>query len=455
MEDSDSNSKGSSRLSRRGFIGLSAALAAGAAATACSPSGASSESSVAAATSGAAPATGGSSAAPATDISGEISLWAWGAGPEGVAINDQIAYFNTIYPNVKVNWEPLAKNGYEEYPQLLTKIASGNPPDVMRVLNYQPTQLVAEGAALMSLDDLIANDPTIDIGDFLESSLKGCMVDGKTYALPNNAEPYVIYYNVDAFKAAGLPDPQEQFNAGSWDQAAFDTAIDTLRSKAGMRFGIAFESWTYDNECFMGGGTVLSPELSPTINTGASPQMLDYFAKLVADGKAPNPVVGGGAHLEAFKAGQVGMYLMGPWWHGSLEADAKFAFNVTGLPAFNGVTSCKIENNPLAIASGSKNPEAAWAFLKTITDTQGQVIWSAVGTPCRKTALEEAGFLSTPWKKDVVAMLDKGTFTPYTTSGAAVDTAASAALDPLWAGKETAQVATDNAAKAISSALSS
>ncbi len=391
--------------------------------------------------------------APTTAISGTISLWAWGAGPEFDAWQERIAYFNSKFPDVEVQFEPLAKNGYEEYPQLLTRIAGGNAPDVIRVLNFQPTQLVSEGNALLPLDDFIAASPDFDQSDFFESVMRGAMVDGTTYTVPQNGEPYVLYYNKDAFAAAGLDDAQEMFVAGTWDDAAFLAGVDALM-ESGVRFGVAFESWNYDNFCFMGGGAVLDESLAPVIDHGASPEMLGLLAGLVADQKAPSPVVAGGANLEPFRNGDVGMYIMGPWWGPALEATPpEFAWNVTGLPSFNGVTACKLEIDSLAISSATENPDAAWAFVKTVTDTEGLRIWSAVGTPTRRTALAEAGYESIVWRKDSLTMVDKSTFTPFTVAGAAVDTAAMAALDPMWEGSATAEEATADAAEQIGELL--
>ena len=388
-----------------------------------------------------------------TSVSGSISLWAWGAGPEFDAWNQRIDYFNSKYPDVEVKFEPLAANGYEEFPQLLTRIAGGNAPDVMRVLNFQPTQLVSEGDALLPLDDYIAATADFDQSDFFDSVLRGSKVDGTTYCVPQNGEPYVLYYNQDLFDAAGLEDAQAMFQAGTWDDAAFQAAIDGVMG-AGTRFGVAFESWNYDNFCFMGGGAVLDESLAPVIDQGASPQMLGTLAGLVADAKAPSPVVAGGANLEPFRNGDVGMYIMGPWWGPALEeTPPDFRWNCTGLPAFNGVTSCKLEIDSLAISKASSNPDAAWAFVSTVTDTEGLRIWSSVGTPTRRSSLAEAGYDEIVWRKDSLAMVDASTFTPFTTAGSAIDTAATAALDPLWAGDATAEEATADAAQAIAEAL--
>lgn len=391
---------------------------------------------------------------PAAEITGDVSFWAWGAGLEGELIGKRIEYFKSKYPKVNVEWEPLAKNGYEEYPALLARMAAGDPPDVMRLLNFQPTQLVSQGSALLALDDYIAATPDFDASDFFDVGMRGSKVDGTTYAIPDNGEPYYIYYNSDAFKAAGLDDPQTLFQAGMWNEEAFTKSIDALTGKGGMKFGIAFEAWTYDNFCFMGGGTILDSSLKATIDQGASPAMLQYFADLVKNGKAPSPVVGGGAQLEAFRNGQAGMYLMGAWWGGSLdETPPGFKWNMTGLPSFNGVRGCKIEVGTLGISSQTKSPDAAWAFVKTLTDTTGMVTWSPVATPMRKSAIEPAGLNKVQWKLDHQAMLEAASFTPFTTKGNAVDVAVSAALDLMWAGKSSAADATKEAAKLITEAL--
>ena len=100
-------------------------------------------------------------------VSGTVTVRYWGQGPERVAWANRIKYFSAKYPNVKVVSQLLQKNGYDEFPALLTQIAAGHAPDVMRVLNYQPTQLVAQGNALMPLDDFIKNDKTLDVPDFV------------------------------------------------------------------------------------------------------------------------------------------------------------------------------------------------------------------------------------------------------------------------------------------------
>lgn len=387
-------------------------------------------------------------------IGGSISVRYWGSGPEGVAWQNRIKYFGSKYPNVKVNPQTLQKNGYDEFPALLTQIAGGHAPDVIRVLNFQPTQLVAQGNALLALDDFVKNDKTLNVSDFVPVAWSAGKVGGKQYAIPQNGEPYNIHYNKDAFKKAGLKDPWEQFRAGTWTQNSFRSAAMALQ-KAGLKYGAAWETWNYDVFVFMGGGTVLDKALHPTIAKAPNPKTLQFLADMVnKDKTAPAPNVPSGNWLQYFTQGQLGMYLSGAWW-AKYMPKVPFNWDTAPLPKFWGHLGCKLENDALSISSETKNPEAAWAFVRTVTDPKALEIWSAIGTPSRKSALKSKAFLSNPHVKGVVKMLDYATFTPFTKAGAAIDTDAMTALDPMWLGKQTAAAATASAAAAISKTLAS
>jgi hypothetical protein len=243
---------------------------------------------------------------------------------------------NGINPNVKVVSQLLQKNGYDEFPALLTQIAAGHAPDVMRVLNYQPTQLVAQGNALMPLDDFIKNDKTLDVPDFVPVAWAAGKVGGKQFAVPQNGEPYNVHYNKDAFAKAGIKDPWAQYNAGTWNEQSFKAAAKALQEKAGLKFGAAWESWNYDVFVFMGGGKILDPKLKPLIQAQPSPKTLQYFSDMVnTDKTVPDPNVPSGNWLQYFTQQQLGMYLSGAWWAKYMPT-VPFQWDSAPLPKFFG-----------------------------------------------------------------------------------------------------------------------
>jgi ABC-type glycerol-3-phosphate transport system substrate-binding protein len=388
-------------------------------------------------------------------VSGEISVRYWGAGIERTAWDNRIKYFNSRYPNVKVTPQLLTRNGYDEFPALLTQIAAGNPPDVIRVLNFQPTQLVAQGDVLLPLDDFIKGEPNF-WADFTATARKGARVGARTYAIPQNGEPYVLYYNADAFKKAGLTPPPALIKQGRWNQNTFRDAARKLKANAGVRYGAAFETWNYDVFIFMGGGRVLNAQLQPIIDRGSSPRTLQFLADMIKEGTSPSPDVASGSYVNFFQTNQLGMYISGSWWGKYMPPVIKnsFQWGAVRMPSFWGKVGSKYELDSLSISKDSKNPEAAWAFIKTVTDPRGQTLWTLAATPTRNSVLNSATFRKDKVVPAVVEMIRYSTFTPFTKVGQAVDTASITELAPMWLGQETAAKATRDAAAALRKALS-
>jgi len=381
-------------------------------------------------------------------VSGEVSIRYWGVGPERVAWDNRIKYFESRYPNVEVKRQLLTKNGYEEFPALLTQIAAGNAPDVIRVLNFQPTQLVAQGNALLQLDQFVKSDRTFNVPDFIPVVWNAGKVGGKQYAIPQNGEPYCVFYNRDAFKQAGLQDPWAQYRRGAWNQTSFRAAAEALKEKADLRYGAAFEAWNYDVFIFMGGGRVLDRKGGVVIDKGTSARTLQFLAGMIDDELSPGPDVGGGTYLQFFQNQQLGMYLSGAWW-AKYMPKVKFRWTAAPLPRFWGNIGSKLEVDSLSIARETKNPEAAWAMVRTLTDRKGLELWTLIATPTRRSVLASKAFKSNPHVPAVVEMLKHSTFTPFTKVGAAIDTEATSALAALWQNDKSAASATKDAAARI------
>jgi ABC-type glycerol-3-phosphate transport system substrate-binding protein len=173
---------------------------------------------------------------------------------------------------------------------------------------------------------------------------------------------------------------------------------------------------------------------------------------MISEKNAPGPDVGGGTYLQFFQNQQLGMYLSGAWW-AKYMPKVPFQWTAAPLPAFGGHLGSKVEIDSLSISASSKNPEGAWALVKALTDRRGLELWTAIGTPTRRSVLNSKVFKSNPHVPAVVLMLGKSEFTPFTKAGAAVDTQAMTALAPLWQGKKRATAALGDAAGRITKAI--
>ncbi|HEY8029639.1 MAG TPA: extracellular solute-binding protein [Gaiellaceae bacterium] len=127
-------------------------------------------------------------------------IWTASSGQKQFA--DVIKLFNKTYPNVKVNYKPVG----DSLPTVLaTAVAGGNPPDMADIA--QPGT-VAQFAKQGKLKPITYAKGTI-AKNYVASWQQLGTYSGKLYALVfKAANKSVVWYNVPAFKAAGVKPPK-------------------------------------------------------------------------------------------------------------------------------------------------------------------------------------------------------------------------------------------------------
>ena len=93
------------------------------------------------------------------------------------------------------------------------QLAGGDTSDVYMIKEIAQVQQWADQGFLANLDDLIAADGT-DLSGFagLEKNLRAS--DGLLYGLPYRSDYWVLYYNMDAFDAAGVAVSHQRLDLG-------------------------------------------------------------------------------------------------------------------------------------------------------------------------------------------------------------------------------------------------
>ena len=138
-----------------------------------------------------------------------------GAGLQEI-LNDAIADFNTIYPNITIEHESLGDyNGVRD--QVKTEIAVGNQPNLAYC--YPDHVALYNGAGAVQTLDVLINDKEYgftaeQLADFIpgyyaEGKSFG---DGKMYSLPISKSTEVLYYNKTFFEKNNLKVPT------TWDE---------------------------------------------------------------------------------------------------------------------------------------------------------------------------------------------------------------------------------------------
>jgi alpha-glucoside transport system substrate-binding protein len=135
-------------------------------------------------------------------VSGSITFDGIWTATEAQSFAKVIAAFNKVYPKVHVNYKPVGNN----LPTILaTAIAGGHPPDMADIA--QPGTL-KQYALQGKLKPITFANATL-AKNFAPAWRKLGQVNGKQYAIPFKAANKSLYwYNVPAFKAAGVTAPK-------------------------------------------------------------------------------------------------------------------------------------------------------------------------------------------------------------------------------------------------------
>ena len=172
-----------------------------------------------------------SSQASPSAVSGSITFDGIWTGSEATAFGKVIKAFNKVYPKVKVNYKPVGNN----VPTVLaTAIAGGHPPDMADIAQPGLVKQLAQQGHLKSINYAKS---TI-AANFAPAWQTLGSVGGKQYALVfKAANKSLLWYNVPAFKAAGVAAPK------TWAQLT--SAAKTLQASGTPAFSIGgADGWT-------------------------------------------------------------------------------------------------------------------------------------------------------------------------------------------------------------------
>jgi len=287
----------------------------------------------------------------------------WG-NPTAIGVEqDIIDAFHEAHPEIKV--VPVAVAYNDHHTKLLTQIAGGMAPDVMRIDSYFFADFI-NADAMLDITDLIERD-NINMDLYYEAGLLDSIHNGRYYGLPWGTAPLYMVVNIGMFEEAGLPVPDPDWD---WDQ--FLGIIKKLSRGEGTKrqYGFGFESNLVSLFPFIwgsGGDLFDEARTTFTLNDPKAVGVFDTFAKMVADNLVPDP------------ANFLTTEVLSRWTinntvamrYGSaqeilaLQQAEDLRFIVMPMPGGNEVKNTTVyKSNTVSISKSSQNKEAAWTFLK-------------------------------------------------------------------------------------------
>ena len=292
------SSTSSLQVTRRGVLGMGAALGVGAAVSACGG--------------GSAGTPGGSQAADIAEgpYEGEkvtLAFWNGWTGGDGAYAKQMVETFNSEHENIEVQMNVLEWSDF--YSKVPNAVASGAGPDVAAMHVDQVGTNAARGV-IMALDEF-TGQMDLNEDDFAETVWKAGMYDDKRYAIPLDIHPLGFYYNNTLLQQGGITEPPK-------DRESWEAALAGMKS-GGVQYPFwATATWPahliFISLLGQFGGSLYNEDATEaTFASDSGVEALEWYASHVDQGFSP-PNVANDAQAQAFRQGRDAMT-----WGGELS----------------------------------------------------------------------------------------------------------------------------------------
>ncbi len=319
---------------------------------------------------------------PAAAAPTTISMMMWGDPAELDVWNQIVADFHAAKPDITVNVEVSDWDSY--WTKLKTLLSAGTPPDVFAMdaplyLDYQSRDV------LLNLQPYLDKNPDMLKGVYPQT-LEAYKTPAGLYGLPRDFQTIVLFYNKDMFDAAKVAYP-----TADWTYDDLRTAAKAL-TKVGpdgkvTQFGFYSDLWdmelVWSEAIWANGGEILNADHTKTLI--AEPNALKawqlFHDMMFVDKSYPdsNQVQEYGG--DPFMAGVAAMTSIGHWAVPGY-AEANFKWDVAPMPKGPAGPATSVNSAGFVIGKASKNPDAAFEFLKYVLSEPAQTRLAQLGFAC-------------------------------------------------------------------------
>ena len=171
--------------------------------------------------------------AAAGPVTIDYSFW---GNPVAIGVErDIIDAFHELQEDIRV--APVVSGHSDYHAMLLTQLAAGSGPDVMRVDSYSFQDFQGLNA-LRPIDELVERDG-LDLSVYYQQGIEENTYEGRLYGLPWATSPLYMFVNLNAFERAGVEVPDFDWTVDDFEQIARELTTDDTYG-----FGIAFGTIT-------------------------------------------------------------------------------------------------------------------------------------------------------------------------------------------------------------------
>ncbi len=322
----------------------------------------------------------------------KLLFWHSMGGPLGSALDRLIKDFNDSQNEIVV--EAVSVGNYTALTQKLTaSIQAGNQPDLAQLYENSTVDYIKSGV-IVPVEKFIQEDPQLmeDIqNDFFPVFISSNTYEGKMWTFPFNKSLRVLYYNKDMFIKFGF-DPE--ITPTTWSEfVEYSRVICAERDDRDNPYiyvtNINSSATQLVNLILQAGGEIYDGK-NAKFNSQEGIEALKYLRGLVVDTNVAYLSKGYEGQND-FLASKVAMYEGSSVSMAFMQSENKLKFNlgIAPIPSFRTQKNVISGTNIAIFKSSSDKEEAAWKFVKWLTDKKQTAQWSydTYYMPLRKSAL--------------------------------------------------------------------
>jgi len=278
----------------------------------------------------------------------------------------------TELTGIKTNWTFIPFTALQEKVASVGVAADGS----FDVVNYLDSWGPPNARWLVPIDDWLKRDG-ISMDRYPAAFAKSAMFEDKTLGFPLRAHAMLMFYREDIFNELGLSAPK------SWDEVT--AAAEKIRASGKDIEPLALyyhndgnrqNLFIWLNFLWSAGADVFDENMKPAWASDAGLKATEDYIALHTKLKVTNPASLSFVEQDARQSFMQGKSAMIPvwWWayssminpKSSVLNDSQVAF--TGLPTYQGRSVTYAISMPFSVSQYSKNQEAAWEFMKWLSN---------------------------------------------------------------------------------------
>ncbi len=288
-----------------------------------------------------------------------VTMWSWLTG-----LDRYVDAFNASQREVFVDLSVLAGGLSGGYAQQTNAIRAHNAPDIMHV-EYQGLPQVLTTGGLRE----ITEDMSDLASGYSSAAWQSVRPDGRTWAVPFDVAPMVLFYRKDLFDAHGLAVPGDwrRFRTTAEEVRRIDPAarLTTFPLNDGSFF--AGMAWQADDPWW----EIRGRSWKVNIDGSGTARTARYWQELIDEDLVRSDGIGTQNWIAAMHEGRLWSLLGAAWSAGTLNKSIprdSGRWAVTTLPTWDGVASTGMQGgSAFAVSAESEVAEAALTFLRWLS----------------------------------------------------------------------------------------